>query len=132
MAAKRILVIEDEDDIREVTKLSLEMGAGWEVLTARSGPEGLARAVAEQPDAILLDAMMPDMDGATTFEKLQAGEATRQIPVIFLTAKVQPADRRRYADLGVAAVIAKPFDPVKLPAQVAEVLGWNASASQTT
>lgn len=124
--SKRILVIDDEDDIREVAQVSLEMVGGWEVLTAASGKEGLLRAEAEQPDAILLDVMMPDMDGPTTLRQLHAHPALQHIPVIFLTAKVQAADRRRFADLGVQGVLAKPFDPMRLAPQVAEVLGWNA------
>src|SRR5581483_11577666 len=97
---------------------------GYEVLTAGSAAEGLARAAADRPDAILLDVMMPDMDGPTAFEHLRADERTRDIPVILLTAKVQTADRRRFADLGVAAVIAKPFDPMRLAGEVAQALGW--------
>ena len=121
---KRILVVDDEDHIREVAAASLEMLGGWEVLTAQCGAEGLAQARAEQPDAILLDVMMPDMDGPTVVEHLQAGPTTRHIPVILLSAKVQPGDRRRFRDLAVEAVIAKPFDPINLPVKVAEVLGW--------
>jgi len=79
---------------------------------------------AEQPDAILLDVMMPDTDGPTVFGHLQAGATTNHIPVILLTAKVQAGDHSRFGDLSVKAVIAKPFDPVALPGQVAEVLGW--------
>lgn len=124
MKALRILVIDDEDDIREVAQLCLEMVAGWEVLTAGSGSEGLAKAEAEQPDAILLDVMMPDMDGLATFQKLQANPATQHIPVILLTAKVQSADRHRFAEAGVTAMIAKPFNPLNLADQVAETLGW--------
>lgn len=124
MNRKRILVIDDEEDIREVAKLCLEAVAEWQVSTAHSGSEGLARAAAEQPDAILLDVMMPDMDGSTAFQKLQGNTATRHIPVILLTAKVQASDRRRFADLGVTAVISKPFDPLKLAGQIAKALGW--------
>lgn len=124
MTVKRILVIDDEVDIREVAQLSLEISSGWEVLTAASGREGLATAEAQQPDAILLDVMMPDMDGLTTFEKLQNNPSTKEIPVIFLTAKVQTAQQRRYAQLGVTAVLTKPFDPIMLAHQVAEALGW--------
>lgn len=131
MTAKRILIIDDEDDIREVAQVSLETVAGWQVLTARSGTEGIDQARAEQPDAILLDVMMPDMDGPTTFQKLQADSATRHIPIILLTAKVlQSADRRRFVDLGVAAVIAKPFDPLTLASQVAEALGWRGACEK--
>ena len=125
MTTKRVLVIDDEGDIREVARVSLEMVGGWEALTAGSGGEGLDTARAEQPDAILLDVMMPDMDGPSTFNKLQADAAIRNIPVILLTAKVQVNDRRRFAELGVMGVIAKPFDPLSLPREVAEVLGWN-------
>ena len=125
MTAKRVLVIDDEDDIREVAKVSLEMVGGWEALTASSGSEGLEKARAERPDAILLDVMMPDMDGPATFHRLQADAALRHIPVILLTAKVQANDRRRFAELGVMGVIAKPFDPLTLPREVSEVMGWN-------
>lgn len=125
MSTKRILIVDDESDIREVAQMSLEMVSGWQVLTAESGDEGIAKAKQEKPDAILLDAMMPDMDGAATFEKLQADLSTKQIPVIMFTAKVQPADRKRFADLGVKDVIAKPFDPMKLGGQITAILGWS-------
>jgi CheY-like chemotaxis protein len=125
MTAKRILVIDDDDDIREVAQLTLETMGAWEVLTASSGSEGLAQAEAEQPDAILLDVMMPDMDGLTTFHQLQTNPATQPIPVILLTAKVQSADQRRFTELGVIAMIAKPFNPMTLATQVAEALGWD-------
>jgi len=125
LTAKRILVIDDAEDIREVAQVSLEVVGGWEVLTASSGREGVAKALAEQPDAILLDVMMPDQDGPTTFKQLQANHATRHIPVILLTAKALASDRRMFADLGVMSVIAKPFEPMFLAAQVAEALGWD-------
>jgi CheY-like chemotaxis protein len=121
---KRILVIDNEPYIQEVAQISLETVVGWEVLTAGSGQEGLEMAEQEQPDVILLDVMMPDMDGPTTFKQLQANPMTRQIPVILLTAKVQPSDRQRYAEMGMTATIAKPFDPLQLANQVTEALGW--------
>ncbi|NJL21577.1 MAG: response regulator [Leptolyngbyaceae cyanobacterium SM1_3_5] len=125
MAAKRVLVIDDEDDIREIAQMSLEIMAGLDVCVARSSREGLNLAESEQPDAILLDVMMPDMDGVATFQQLQANPATQHIPVILLTAKVQVSDQRRFADLGVKAMIAKPFKPAKLAEQILQVLGWN-------
>ncbi len=125
VAVKRILIIDDAEDIREVAQVSLEIVGGWEVLTASSGIEGVAKAVAQQPDAILLDVMMPDQDGPTTFLQLQANSATQHIPVILLTAKALAGDRRMFADLGVASVIAKPFEPMSLASQVAQVLGWD-------
>jgi CheY-like chemotaxis protein len=124
MTKRRILIVDDEDDIREVAQISLEVVADWKVLTASSGCEGLKIARAAQPDAILLDVMMPDLDGPTTFQKLQADPAIRHIPVILLTAKLQPADRKRFAQLGVAGVLTKPFDPLELAAQVRDTLHW--------
>jgi CheY-like chemotaxis protein len=126
MPPRRILVIDDEDHIREVAQMSLELVGGFEVTTAASGADGIARAAADRPDAILLDVMMPGMDGPTVFERLRADEGTREIPVILLTAKVQAADRRRFADMGVTAVLAKPFDPMCLSAEVASALGWTS------
>jgi CheY-like chemotaxis protein len=123
--AYRILIIDDEDDIREVAALSLETVAGWEVVTASSGAQGLERAIKEQPDAILLDVMMPEMDGPTTFRALRKNPATACIPVLLLTAKVQASDQRRFADFGVDAILFKPFDPLTLATQIASVLGWN-------
>lgn len=122
--ANRILVIDDEDDIREVARASLELMGSLNVILASSSKEGLVKAAMEQPDAILLDVMLPDMDGMTTFRKLQENPATRHIPVILLTAKVQSADQLQFAHLGVAAVIAKPFDPISLASQIVAVLGW--------
>jgi CheY-like chemotaxis protein len=121
----RILIIDDEDDIREVAALSLETIAGWDVVTANSGTQGLARAIEQQPDAILLDVMMPGMDGPTTFRELRKNPATARIPVVLLTAKVQTNDQKRFADLGVEAVLLKPFDPLTLAAQIADALGWS-------
>ena len=125
MSAKKILIIDDEPDIREIAQMTLETVSGWQVLTAESGDEGITKAKQEKPDAILLDSMMPRMDGSATFQKLQADPSTSQIPVIMFTAKVQAADRKRFADLGAKDVIAKPFDPMKLGNQIAAILGWS-------
>jgi CheY-like chemotaxis protein len=123
--AHRILIIDDEEDIREVAALSLETVAGWEVVSASSGAQGLVRAIEYQPDAILLDVMMPGMDGPTTFRELRNNPATARIPVLLLTAKVQSSDQRRFADLGVEAILFKPFDPLTLATQISGVLGWD-------
>ena len=121
---KRVLLVDDEDDIREVAGMSLETVAGWTVLAARSGREGVKIATAEHPDAILLDVMMPDMDGPATFLSLQEEAATKDIPVIFLTAKAQTREQRGFRELGAQGVISKPFDPMTLADQVSEILGW--------
>ena len=121
---KRILIIDDEDDIRQVASLSLETVAGWEVSTASNGITGVETAAREQPDAILLDVMMPEMDGPTTFDRLKNDSRTAHIPVMLLTAKVQGPDQRIFASLGVRAVLFKPFDPLTLSDQIAGVLGW--------
>lgn len=124
MPSKSILVIDDDPDIREITQLTLETFGGWEVTTAGSGQEGVAMAAAQHPDAILLDVMMPGMDGHMTLDQLRTQVETESIPVVLLTAKVLPADQREFAAWGVAGLVAKPFDPVSLSSQVAECLGW--------
>jgi CheY-like chemotaxis protein len=106
--------------------MSLEMVGGHEVLTAACGRDALVQARLERPDAILLDVMMPGLDGPATLERLQAAPSTRDIPVILLTAKPQSTDRSRFVALGVRAVLSKPFDPMRLPGEVAAILGWHA------
>jgi two-component system alkaline phosphatase synthesis response regulator PhoP len=127
-AGRRILVVDDDASIREVTQVSLEMVGGHHVVTAACGREALVQARHDRPDAILLDVMMPGLDGPATFERLQAEPSTRDIPVILLTAKLQSNDRARLVALGVRAVLSKPFDPMTLPADVAEILGWPEAA----
>ena len=122
MSPKKVLLIDDEDDIREVATLTLETMAGFEVITASNGLAGLAKAEAERPDAILLDVMMPGLDGPATFHRLQQSEITRSIPVIFMTAKVQASDRKRLGELGARGIIAKPFDPRTLADEVLALL----------
>jgi CheY-like chemotaxis protein len=121
---RRVLIIDDEDDIREVASLSLEATRDWEILTASSGKMGIEVAAAQKPDAILMDVMMPEMDGPTTFKQLQLNPETAGIPVVLLTAKVQGVDQRRFAGLGVAGILFKPFDPLTLAEQLANAVGW--------
>ncbi len=122
--ARRLLIIDDDDGIREVAKMSLELVAGWEVITASSGSDGLRQAREERPEGILLDVMMPGMDGPATLSALRLDDDVGTTPVIFLTAKVQAAERTRFAEMDVAGLIAKPFDPMKLSSQIAELFGW--------
>ncbi|WP_413166512.1 response regulator [Capilliphycus salinus ALCB114379] len=120
-----VLLIDDEDDIREVAQMTLEFILGWQVITAQSGPEGLTKACQEQPDVILLDVMMPEWDGLMTFQKLQAEPKTKDIPVILLTAQVQTEKQRLFAESGVNGVITKPFEPLTLGNLVAQILDWS-------
>lgn len=121
---KRVLIVDDEDDIREVVRVALEEFAGWQTMTASCGIQGLDLAQTLVPDAILLDISMPDMNGFELCEKLQMNAMTQIIPVIVLTAKVLPSDRQRLIDLSVSGIITKPFDPLTIWQQVADILGW--------
>lgn len=121
MTLERILYAEDEQDIQAVAKLALEMLGGFQVKICGGGQEALAEVGGFAPDLILLDVMMPDMDGPTTLQKLRADPATAAIPVIFLTAKVQPAEVAGFQALGALNVIAKPFDPMTLAAEIRQI-----------
>lgn len=124
MSDKRILIIDDQETIQHVVQFGIQMISGWEVLRANSGSEGIHTAQTERPDVILLDVMMPDMDGLTTFKKLQADPQTKTIPVIFLTAKAETSEKRQFQDLGISGVITKPFNSLELPEQIAKILNW--------
>ncbi len=122
---KRILVVDDEKDIRRVVQISLEKFAGWKVILAESGEEALLKAKIHKPiHAILLDVSMPEMDGFQVFDRLRSNVATESIPVILLTAKVLPSDRQRFDKMGVAGVITKPFDPMTVWKQLSDILDW--------
>lgn len=125
MTTKCILVIDDDEDIQDVARVALEIVGGWEVITASLGSEGLNLAATKRPDAILLDVMMPDLDGVATLEQLKANPETQAIPVILLTAKVQSSDRDRFAQLDIVGIIAKPFKTMVLSQQVGTILGWS-------
>lgn len=129
-AAKCILVVDDEETIREVVRACLEDIGGWQVVLAASGQSGLA-AIAAQPsqspfDAILLDISMPDLDGLEIFSQLQRLPPNQIAPVVLLTAKVLSDDLAQFQQLGVAGIITKPFDPLRLCDELAALLGWAA------
>lgn len=117
----KILLAEDEPDVQLIARLSLKK-AGFTVVTAGNGLEALERVAAERPDVILLDWMMPDMDGYETCRRLKADPATAGIPVIFLTARVQEAEVARALALGAAGCIGKPFDALTLGQRVTELV----------
>jgi CheY-like chemotaxis protein len=124
MTIKRILVVDDEDTVREIVALCLQRLGGWEALTAASGQEALQQAQANSPDAIVLDVMMPEMDGFTFLQYLRAEAALRSIPVILLTGKSHLPDRQRFPELGIVLTVIKPFLPIELIQAIAQTLGW--------
>jgi CheY-like chemotaxis protein len=119
---RRVLIVDDEADIREIVALSLEVGGDWVVEAVGDGHEAVRAAGRTRPDVVLLDVMMPGLDGPQTLRLLRADPATSDIPVIFLTAKVLLAEQRQLQDLGVCGLVSKPFDPMTLAAQVAALL----------
>ncbi len=122
VATKRILIVDDDADIREATQLCLEITGQWEVLKAGNGPDGIAIAQSEKPDAILLDMMLPGMDGLTILQRLRENAETQQIPIIILTAKAQTHEQQYFGQLKVASVITKPYDPLTISDQIALAL----------
>ncbi len=122
MTIRKVLLVDDEDDIRTVGNLSLSRVGGWQTVLASSGAEAVKKAAAERPDLILLDVMMPGMDGPTTFTQLRAQEATATTPIIFMTAKIQKQEVARYLELGALGVIGKPFDPMTLPQEIRKLV----------
>lgn len=120
--SKSILIIDDEEDVRAIAQMGLEMAAGWEVKTASSGKEGLQLAKSQQPSVILLDLMMPDWDGKETLKQLKLDRDTAKIPVILMTAKTQAAIAPELEQLELAGVITKPFRPLQLPEKIHEIL----------
>jgi CheY-like chemotaxis protein len=117
---KRILYIEDEADIRAVARIALESVGGFTVKICSSGEEALDSAAGFAPDLILLDVMMPGMDGPTTLAALRRIPELADTAAMFMTAKVQPQEIAHFKSLGAVDVIAKPFDPMTLPAQITE------------
>jgi CheY-like chemotaxis protein len=118
---KKVLVVDDEEDVRYVARISLGRVGQLIVIEASSGEEGIARAKSEQPDFILLDMMMPGMDGKATLVALRQQEETASIPVVFLTAKAK-VDIAHLKDLGACGVVLKPFNPMTLASEVAAIL----------
>ncbi|WP_434383057.1 response regulator [Melittangium boletus] len=122
MPIRKVLLVDDEADIRTIGQLSLSRVGKWETVLAASGDEALVKADAERPDLILLDVMMPGMDGPTTLARLRAQASTAQTPVIFMTAKIQKHEVARYLELGAVGVIGKPFEPLTLPAEIKKLV----------
>ncbi|MEM1253518.1 MAG: response regulator [Cyanobacteria bacterium P01_H01_bin.21] len=121
---KHILIIDDEDDIRDVAQVALETVGGWRVSTASNGSDGLAQLQLQMPDAVLLDVMMPDLDGIEVFKQIQQNPQTQHLPVLLMTAKTQTTDQQRFLKLGVTGIITKPFKAMLLAEQITKILDW--------
>ena len=121
MGLERILCVEDEADIQAVTRLALEMIGGYQVMICGSGQEALEKAGGFAPDLILLDVMMPEMDGPTTLRHLRANPVTSGIPVVFLTAKAQASEIAHFRSLGALDVVSKPYDPLNLAVRLNDI-----------
>jgi CheY-like chemotaxis protein len=119
----RVLVVEDDPDIQKVVRMSLKMRGVGEIVTAESGLDCIEKLATFTPDVILLDVMMPQVDGFETCRRLKENPATSCIPVVFLTARAQKADRERGLRLGALGYVIKPFDPMTLHDQIVSLLG---------
>ena len=123
---RTVLVVDDEPDIRELARMALEMVGGFDVVAADSGAAATRLAEEVRPDAVLLDVQIPGLDGPATLAALRRGEAGATVPVVFLTASVQEAQLGELRQLDVVAVLTKPFDPMTLHQQLADLLGWTS------
>jgi two-component system, OmpR family, response regulator len=124
-APKSVVYVDDDDDIRQIASLALSLDAKMSVQTFCSGEDALAMLPRMMPEFILLDVMMPGLDGPSTLARIRAHPLLANIPVAFITAKTMPAEVARYKEMGAVGVIPKPFDPMRLAGQVAEM--WRAS-----
>ena len=123
MVIRKVLLVEDDEDIQKVAQISLQFRGGWEVALANNGEECLTKAVSDRPDLILLDCMMPQLDGYETCRRLKQDPSLRDIPVIFLTAKAQEKEVTKGLSLGAAGYLIKPFNPMSLAEEIKQILG---------
>jgi CheY-like chemotaxis protein len=121
MELQRVMMVEDEPDIRLVAQMALESIGGYTVRTCSSGAEAIEAVGEFAPDIVLLDVMMPGMDGPTTLGRLRSTTAGGAVPIVFMTAKAQPQEVARYKGLGALDVVAKPFDPLTLADQIRDI-----------
>ena len=129
-SVQRILYVEDDPDIRAVAELALVDVGGFEVLLCESGPEALDKIDGFGPDLVLLDVMMPVMDGPETLRALRARPGGLDAPVVFMTARLQPSEVEEYLEMGAIGVIPKPFDPMTLADQIRQLFSSNRDANQ--
>ncbi|MFC1673173.1 response regulator [Pseudomonadota bacterium] len=124
---KKILYVEDDPDIQMMAKIALETVGGYTLTVCSSGTEALSLGEAFAPDLILLDVMMPEMDGPTTLSRLRELPGLADTPAVFMTAKVMPSDLSSYKKMGAVDIVPKPFDPMTLSSQLHEI--WVAAQS---
>lgn len=127
MANLRVLHVEDDESIRAITEVALQDIAGFQLLSCASGAEAVANAAAFAPQVMLLDVMMPGMDGLETMHALRQQPCLAQVPVIFMTAKIQDRERESYVSAGAIGVIEKPFNPLELGAQLLQLLSQHSA-----
>ena len=122
---RHVFIIDDDEMLRSIARFGFESVGGFRVSEAETGAEAIGMNLAESPDVLLLDVMMPLIDGPKTLESLRSSNLFSQTPIIFLTANHLDDEVSRLLSLSVAGVIRKPFKPLELPAQVAKILGWD-------
>jgi CheY-like chemotaxis protein len=126
---RTVLVVDDLAMLRRLVRLALERLGEYRIIEAEDGAHAVDAVARERPDAVLLDLAMPGLSGTETLVRIRALPGGAQVPVVFLTANVLPGDLDRFRALGAAGVIAKPFDAMTLPTQLAELLGWSQAGS---
>jgi CheY-like chemotaxis protein len=131
MSTKQLLLIDDNEDNRTLVKFALETHTGWEVSTASDGIKGITKAELERPDVILLDLLMPGLDGLTVYEVLKSNLFTCTIPIIFMTALTQEKVLAELENTLADGVITKPFDVINLDSQIAEMCDWEIVEHQS-
>ncbi|MDO8682448.1 MAG: response regulator [Armatimonadota bacterium] len=127
---RKILIIEDEPEIQAILSMSLQHAGGFDVILANDGIEGIEMALDQSPDLILLDVLMPKLDGYATCRRIKQNERISNIPVIFLTAKTDPHEVDRAMRAGASGYVAKPFDPLKLAGQIARIADGGANVAR--
>jgi two-component system, OmpR family, response regulator len=125
---KHVLLIDDNDHIQQIVQATLLHLTAWTVSVASSAKEGIAKAESELPDVILMDYMMPEMNGVDCLKQLRLNTVTEAIPVLFITAYQSLTEARRFEAMGAVGVIAKPFDPFFLAPHIIQTLGWDAES----
>lgn len=123
MSLNHIMLVDDEADIRTIAELALVSIGGWNVALAESGQDALTQLAKQTVDLVLLDVMMPDMDGPTVLRRMRDSETLAHIPIIFMTAKVQRREIDHFIELGALGVIGKPFDPMQVSEEIRRIMG---------